>query len=164
MLSRQIALLCSVAILASLFLPWIITPLGTNHAPWNALPAFASEEMEAYVRNASPQVLVFLASFVLAAFFLFLALIGREKRIIALVTGALPVGLAVWTVWQARAQINLTEIEGTMADANRLFAQASEVLGPGGWAWIGGATLLFLLGLFDPGRARARPITTSSRW
>jgi len=163
MLSRQIALLCSVAILASLFLPWIITPLGTNHAPWNALPAFGSEEMEEYVRNASPQVLVFLASFILAAFFLFLALFGREKRFIALVTGAVPVGFAAWAIWQARAQLNLTEIEGTMEDANRLFAQASEVLGPGGWAWIGGAALLFLLGLFDPGRAKPRPIT-SSRW
>lgn len=164
MLSRQIALLCSVAILASLFLPWIVTPLGNNLAPWDALPPFGGEEMQAYVTSAPPQVLVFLASFVLAAFFLFLALFGREKRLIALLTGAGPVGLAAWAVWKERAQLNLTEIEGTMEDVNRLVAQASEVLGPGGWAWIGGAALLFLLGLFDPGRAKPKPVVTSSRW
>lgn len=120
--------------------------------------------MQAYVTSAPPQVLVFLASFVLAAFFLFLALFGREKRLIALLTGAGPVGLAAWAVWKERAQLNLTEIEGTMEDVNRLVAQASEVLGPGGWAWIGGAALLFLLGLFDPGRAKPKPVVTSSRW
>jgi hypothetical protein len=163
MLSRHIALLCSAAILASLFLPWLATPVGDNLVPWDALPGFDRAAVADYLGNAPVEVIVFLASFLLAAFFLVLSLVGLERRSLALLTGAAPVGFAGWTVFQNREGLNLTGLELTMEEATRLFAQASEVLGPGGWAWIGGAAVLLLLGVFDPGKPRPRPVTTS-RW
>jgi hypothetical protein len=163
MVARQIALLCSLAILASLFLPWIVTPIGNNLVPWDVLPAFERTEVETYVRSAPPEVLVFLGSFLLAALFVLLALIGREKRSLAFLTGVGPVGLAGLAVWRERERLGLAELELTMEEMNSLLAQASAVLGTGGWAWIGGAALLLLLSIFDPGRAKPKPVTTS-RW
>jgi hypothetical protein len=94
---------------------------------------------------------------------LILSVFGQETRLTAFLTGALPVGLAGWTVWSAREQLNLSELEGTMDEFNAFVAQASSVLGTGGWAWIGGAALLLLLSIFDPGRPKPKPVT-SSRW
>jgi hypothetical protein len=164
MRTRQLALLCSVAILASLFLPWITTPIGNNLVPWDALPAFERATLEEYVRASPPQVLVYLGSFLLAAFFLILSIFGKETRLVAFLTGALPVGLAGWAVYSVREQLNLSELQGTMEEATALFQQGSEALGPGGWAWLGGAALILILSIFDPGRHKPTPIVTSSRW
>lgn len=164
MLSRQIALLCALAILGSLFLPWIVTPIGNNLVPWDVLPAFERPVIEDYVRNAPTETLVFLGSFLLAAFFALLSLFGQETRLIALLTGGLPIGFAGWTIWQNRESLALAEVQMTMEEFNLRLAQASEVLGTGGWAWIGGAGLLLLLGLFDPGRSKPQPAVTASRW
>ena len=163
MLLRQIALLCSAAILAGLFLPWVATPLGANLVPWDALPAFDRAAVETYVRAAPPEVLAFLGSFLLAALFLLLALFGAERRSLAFLTGASVVGLAGLLVWRAREALGIVEPQWTMEEANRLLTLASDVLGPGGWAWIGGGALLFLLGILDPGRPKPRPVT-ASRW
>lgn len=166
MLSRQIALLCSLAILGSLFLPWVVTPIGNNLVPWDVLPAFDRAAIEEYLRAQAPETQAFLFTFFLAAFFFLMALIGHEKRWLALLTGLGPVMLAGLAIWRDRERLAFAEMELTMEQANLLFAEASAVLGPGGWAWIGGGALLFLLGLFDPGLARQRPqqMVTSSRW
>jgi hypothetical protein len=163
MRTRQLALLCSLAILASLFLPWIVTPIGNNLVPWDVLPNFDRAAVEDYVRASPPEALLFLFSFVLAAFFFLLSLIGREKRWLAFLCGAGPVALAGLAVWRERERLAFAEMELTMDQANLLLAEASAVLGPGGWAWIGGGALLFLLGLFDPGRPKPLPLT-GSRW
>jgi hypothetical protein len=163
MLTRQLALLCSLAILGSLFLPWIATPIGNNLVPWDVLPNFERAAVEEYLRNATPQTLVFLGSFLLAALFLLFSIVGIERRWLAFLTGAAPVGFAAWAIWQNREALNLAAVEITVEESQRLFVQASDVLGPGGWAWIGGAAVLLLLGLFDPGRPKSRPVTTS-RW
>ncbi|MCU0827592.1 MAG: hypothetical protein MUE52_09335 [Tabrizicola sp.] len=165
MLSRQIALLCSLAMLGSLFLPWVITPIGNNIVPWDVLPPFDRAEIEAYLRAQSTETHLFLASFFLAAFFFFLALIGREKGWIAILTGLCAVGYAGLMVWRDRERLGFAEMEMTTEQANLLIAEASAVLGTGGWVWIGGAALLLLLGLFDPGTAKPKPQpVTSSRW
>jgi exosortase/archaeosortase len=163
MLTRQLALLCSLAILAGLFLPWIATPIGNNLVPWDVLPAFDRTAVEEYLRSATPETLVFLGSFCLAALFLFFSIVGLERRWLAFLTGAAPVGFAAWIVWQNREPLNLAAVELTMEGTERLFLQASGVLGPGGWAWICGAAVLLLLALFDPGRPTPRSVTTS-RW
>lgn len=163
MLFRPLALLCAAAILAGLFLPWIATPIGANLAPWDALPAFDRASVEAYVTEAPNEVLLFLVSFVLAGLFLLLALIGQERRWLAFLTGASIVGLAGTLVWRARETLGIVEPQWTSEEASRLFALASEVLGMGGWAWIGGGALMLLLSLFDPGRSKPRP-ATASRW
>lgn len=163
MVSRQIALLAALAMLAGLFLPWIVTPIGSNLAPWDALPAFERGPVEDYVRNATPEVLVFLGSFLLAALFVVVSIVGQEKRSLAFLTGIGPVGLAGYLIWQNREALALAELEYTMEEATQYVAQASAILGTGGWIWIGGAVVLLLLSIFDPGRAKPRPVT-ASRW
>jgi hypothetical protein len=162
MRSRQIALLCSVAILGSLFLPWVVSPIGNNLVPWTILPPFERVAVEDFLRSATPEVLVFLAAFPLALMFLLLSLVGQDSRLLALLTGAGPVGLAGLAIWRERERLGLAEVTLTMEEASLRLTQASEVLGPGGWAWIGGAALLLLLALFDPGRPKPRPITGSN--
>lgn len=163
MLFRPLALLCAVAILAGLFLPWIATPVGANLAPWDALPAFDRPSIETYLSEAPREVQIFLFSFVLAALFALLALVGLERRWLAFLTGISIVGLAGTLVWRARETLGIVEPQWTMDEANRLFELASEVLGPGGWAWIGGGVLMLLLSIFDPGRPKPRA-ATASRW
>lgn len=163
MLTRQIALLCAIAILASLFLPWIVTPIGSNIVPWDALPVFDRASVETYLTDAPPEKLAFLASFALAALFVVASIFGQEKRSLAFLTGIGPLVLAGMAIWRERERLGFAQMEGTMDDVNAMIAEASAVLGTGGWAWIGGAALLFLLALFDPGRQKPRPITTS-RW
>jgi hypothetical protein len=163
MLFRPLALLCAVAILAGLFLPWVVTPLGSNITPWDALPAFDRASVEAYLSTAPTEVLLFLMSFALAAFFLLLSLVGLERRWLAFLTGASIVGLSGTLVWRMRETLGLMEPQWTSEEAARLFNAASDVLGTGGWAWVGGGLVMLLLGVFDPGRAKPRPVT-SSRW
>ena len=163
MLFRPLALLCAAAILASLFLPWIASPLGANLAPWEVLPAFDVAAVQTYLRDAPNEVRLFLVSFLLAALFLLLALVGQEKRWLAFLTGACVIGFAGVAIWRAREAVGLVKSEFTADEMSRLFMVANEVLGAGGWAWIGGGFLIFLLGIFDPGRAKPRP-ATASRW
>lgn len=163
MLTRPLALLCAVAILAGLFLPWLASPLGANLAPWDALPAFDRAAIETFLTEAPNDVRLFLLSFGLAALFVLVALVGLEKRWLAFLTGVCVMGLAGITVWRSRETLGLIEPQFTADEANRLFLLASDVLGTGGWAWIGGGALILLLGVFDPGRAKARAAKTS-RW
>jgi len=163
MITRQIALLCALAILGSLFLPWLVTPLGENLVPWQALSAFDRDSFTAFVQAAPPETLLFLGSFLLAGLFFLAALVGLERRWLAFLTGLAPIGLAVTLIWRARERLGLSAMDGTLEDLAALFAEASAVLGTGGWAWIGGAALLFLCSIFDPGRPKARP-ATGSRW
>ncbi|WP_295075053.1 hypothetical protein [Tabrizicola sp.] len=156
MLFRALALLCAISVLAGLFLPWIATPVGSNLAPWNALPAFDRASIETYLAQAPNEVRLFLFSFLLAALFTVLSLVGLERRWLAFLTGLSIVGLAGTLVWRVRETLGILEPQWTMEEANRLFVLASEVLGTGGWAWIGGGAALFLLGIVDPGRAKAR--------
>lgn len=151
--------------LGSLFLPWIFTPIGSNIVPWDVLPVFERAAIEEYVRAQTPETQAFLGSFVLAAFFFLMALIGHEKRWLAFLTGLVPVALAGMAIWRDRERLGFAEMEMTVEQMNLLFAEASAVLGTGGWAWIGGGALLFLLGVFDPGTAKPKPQpVTSSRW
>lgn len=161
--TRQSALLCALAMLASLFLPWSVTPIGTDVAPWQALPAFDRPAIEAYVASAPLGTLIFLGSFLLAALFVLLSLIGAERSSFALLTGAVPLGFAAVSVWRVRDQLGLSEMKGTLEDMGILLDQATAVLGTGGWTWFGAAALLFLLGIFDPGRPKPQPVT-ASRW
>lgn len=163
MLFRPLALLCAIAILAALFLPWVATPLGVNLAPWDALPAFDRASIETYLTEAPTEVRMFLFSFVLAALFVLLSLVGLEKRSLAFLTGVSVVGLAGVLVWRVRETLGIVEPQWTMEEATRLFELANAALGTGGWAWIGGGALLLLLGVFDPGRTKPRS-ATASRW
>ena len=155
MSSRLLAFLCAAAMIASLFLSWTASGLGESLIPWQLIQSQSQDQIRALLENAPPEVLVFLASFALAAVFLLLTLIGRESKFLALLTGAGPVGLVAWGIWSASSQIDFAGIPVSSGDLGDLMAQATKLLGPGAWAWIGGAAILLLLGLLDPGRRRS---------
>lgn len=154
MLTRSLALLCAAAVLVSMFLPWMTTPLGGNLVPWDVIGSLTEEQIREFVET-SPATLVFLASFALSAIFLLLALIGRESKSLAFLAGAAPVGLVIWLFVSASEQIDLSGLPISSGDVGEIFTQASRLLGPGALAWIIGASILLLLGLVDPGRRRA---------
>lgn len=155
MQSRLLAFLSAAAIIGSLFLSWVSSALGDSLVPWQSVQSMGEDRIRTLLDDAPPEVLVFLASFALAAVFLLMTLIGRESKILAILTGALPVGLVAWGVWSASTQIEFAGLPVSSGDLRDLLAQALRVLGPGAWAWIGGGVLLLLLGLLDPGRRRA---------
>lgn len=156
MLSRPLALLAAAAILASLFLPWFTTPFGENVVPWSALRQMDADMAQRLVENAPPEAIAFGASFVLAALFLLLALVGREFKLLAFVTGAVPVGLVAWMLSSAAGRADAAGLPLSGSDMSEIVSRASEMLGTGAWSWIGGAAVLVLLGLIDPGRRKPR--------
>jgi hypothetical protein len=154
MSSRFLAFLAAAAMVASLFLSWTATALGESLIPWQAVRSMGQDQAQLLLKNAPPEVLVFLGSFAFAAVFLLMTLIGRESKFLALLAGAGPVGLVAWGIWSTSSQIDFAGIPVSSGDLGDLLAQATEILGPGAWAWIGGAGVLLLLGLLDPGRRR----------
>lgn len=152
MLFRLLALLCAAAMLASPFLAWFSPPLGESLVPWTMVRAMTADQIQTLARNATPAVIAFLASFLLAAVFVLLALIGRESRTMAFLTGLAPVGLVAWALIVASGRVYFSHLPISAEKLPEGLVGTTEVLGPGAWAWIGGAVLLLLLGLFDPGR------------
>ena len=76
MLSRPLALVAALAILASLFLPWLSSPFGENVVPWTVLRALDAEGAQAILADARPETIAYGCSFVMAALFILFALIG----------------------------------------------------------------------------------------
>jgi len=77
-------------------------------------------------------------------------------RILALLAGGIGVGTVGWGLWRgysaargAMAQAGVELPGGMMQDALRA---AAGMVGAGGWAWGGGALVLFLAGLIGFGR------------
>jgi hypothetical protein len=155
MLFRLLALLCAAAMLASPFLTWLVLPTGESLVPWNAIGTLNSDQLQGLVRDAPPATLVFIASFVLAAVFALLALIGWETKTLAFLTGMAPVGLVAWVLISASSRVGFSNLPILSDDLSQGLGDVAEAIGAGAWAWIGGAVLLVLLGLFDPGRRKA---------
>jgi hypothetical protein len=151
MLSRPLALLAAAAILASLFLPWYSSPFGENVVPWSVLRTLDAEGAQALLKDARPQAIAFGCSFVLAALFVVFALFGRESRLLAFLTGLVPVCLVAWALVSLIAQ---AEAVGLSFSGSEVTDLANHMVGAGGWAWIVGASALATLGLVDPGRRR----------
>ncbi len=151
MLSRPLALIAAVAILASLFLPWYSSPFGENVVPWTVLRTLDVEGAQALLKDARPQAIGFGCSFVLAGLFVVFALFGRESRLLAFLTGLVPVCLAAWALVLVIAQAEATGLSFTGSDVSNA---ANRMLGAGAWSWVIGATVLATLGLVDPGRRR----------
>ncbi len=149
MLSRPLALIAAAAILASLFLPWFSSPFGANVVPWTVLRGLDAGSAQAILRDARAEAIAYGCSFVLAALFVGFALIGRESRLLALLTGLVPVALVAWALVSlvTRADAEILSFSG--AEVSEL---AARVLGAGAWTWILGASVLATLGLIDPGK------------
>ena len=152
MLSRPLALVAAFAILASLFLPWLSSPFGENVVPWSVLSKLDAAGAQALLADAKPETIAYGCSFVLAALFVLFALIGRESRLLAFLTGVLPVALVAWALF-----LLLRQPDGSLSfSGSDTSAVTTPMLGAGAWAWVLGASLLATLGVVDPGRRRPR--------
>ena len=151
MLSRPLALVAAIAILASLFLPWFSSPFGMNVAPWTVLRDLDAESAQALLKDARPEAIAYGCSFVLAALFIVFALMGRESRLLAFLTGLVPVSLVAWALVSLVMWSDAGALSFSGAEVSEL---AERVLGAGAWTWVLGASTLATLGLIDPGRRR----------
>lgn len=152
MLSRPLALVAAFAILASLFLPWLSSPFGENVVPWSVLSKLDAAGAQAILADAKPETIAYGCSFVLAALFVLFALIGRESRLLAFLTGVLPVALVAWALFTL-----LRQSDGSLSfHGSDTSGVTTRMLGAGAWAWVLGASMLATLGVVDPGRRRPR--------
>ncbi|MFM7445459.1 MAG: hypothetical protein ACKO2N_16380 [Tabrizicola sp.] len=153
MLSRPLALVAAIAILASLFLPWLSSPFGENVVPWTVLRDLDAAGAQALLADARPETIAYGCSFVMAALFVLFALIGRESRLLAFLTGALPVALVAWAVLTV---LRHPDVAGVSLSGSSVPDIASRMLGSGAWVWVLGASTLATLGVVDPGKGRVR--------
>jgi hypothetical protein len=152
MLSRPLALVAAFAILASLFLPWLSSPFGENVVPWSVLSKLDAAGAQAILADAKPETIAYGCSFVLAALFVLFALIGRESRLLAFITGVLPVALVAWALFML-----LRQSDGSLSfSGSDTGGVTTRMLGAGAWAWVLGASTLATLGVVDPGRRKPR--------
>lgn len=152
MLSRPLALVAAFAILASLFLPWLSSPFGENVVPWSVLSKLDAAGAQAILADAKPETIAYGCSFVLAALFVLFALIGRESRLLAFLTGVLPVALVAWALFTLMRQSD-GSLSFSGSDTSEV---TTRMLGAGAWAWVLGASTLATLGVVDPGRRKPR--------
>lgn len=152
MLSRPLAIVAAFAILASLFLPWLSSPFGENVVPWTVLRALDADGAQAILSEARPETIAYGCSFVLAAMFVLFALIGRESRLLAFLTGVLPVALVAWALF-----LLVRQADGSLSfSGSDTSGVTTRMLGAGAWAWVLGASTLATLGVVDPGRRPQR--------
>lgn len=152
MLSRPLALIAAAAILASLFLPWFSSPFGENVVPWTVLRDLDAAKAHAILQDARPEAIAYGCSFVMAALFVLFALIGRESRLLAFLTGLVPVSLVAWALISLVMRADQVGLSFSGAEVSEL---AARVLGAGAWTWAIGASALASLALIDPGRRRS---------
>ena len=149
MLSRPLALAAALAILASLFLPWLSSPFGENVVPWTVLREMDQARAQEILAGARPETIAYGCSFVLAALFVVFALFRRESRLLAVLTGAVPVALVAWALLSLIGRADAT---GLSFSGSAIPEMTHHMLGAGAWAWALGASLLATLGVVDPGR------------
>lgn len=152
MLSRPLAFVAALAILASLFMPWLSSPFGENVVPWSVLRTLDADGAQALLADAGPETIAYGCSFVLATMFVLFALIGRESRLLAFLTGVLPVALVAWALFTLLRQSD----GGLSFSGSDASAVTTRMLGAGAWSWVLGASTLATLGVVDPGRRRPR--------
>lgn len=155
MIFRALGLFASVAMLGSLFLPWIATNFGPPLVPWDMLKTLADVDprLRSRMFETMPpaEVITFGLSFLAAALFL---LTAASSRALAVVAGAMPFATA--GILFTRAANAANGIAGNLPsfdspDFSRQLTEIFNVTGPGLTLWFGSAALLLLIGLlFSP--------------
>lgn len=144
-----IAQLCAALILASLFLPWFPDPFGGEIVPYRILRELDLSQIGQRFSALPPDGMAFAASFALAAVMLLLGTMGSTPRLLAILTGGMPVGLSIWALVQNYQTAQALGINGAKPDFGQILGEISKILLPGAWLWLGAGTLLLLLGLVD---------------
>lgn len=154
MSARPFALIAAAAMVGGFFLPWMSAPTGAALVPFDAVKGLESTQLQDMLTSLPPEGMAFFASFALAALLVLLGLMGAAPRLIVFVTGAIPVGFVAWGLYSAMTKGNAMGVPVTGTDLMQIAEEASRLLGPGAWAWLGGGALLFLMGLFGAGSRR----------
>ncbi len=149
----SLVVLFSAAIFGSFFLPWLRSPLGDTPTPYEMFQRVPFDNLT----DLPLMLLVFFGSFALAGFCGIIALFGLGSRLLALLGGALPLGLAGYAVLSASQQLRdagfpVPDIE----DWNTFQTFAEEFFRIGLFAYLGGAVLLLIIAVIDPGRPLTR--------
>jgi hypothetical protein len=153
---KPLVLLLAAAMLASLFLPWLATPVGNTLVPWDLIKQVKPDQALDLLKQAPPEVWALVGSFALAALLVLCCLLGIEGKILAVVTGAVPLALIGYGIYRGNGlanQLGLSQFRPE--DWRAVLDQISRTFGPGLYAWLGGAAVLFVVSFLDPGR-RAR--------
>ena len=150
---NPLVVICGAATALSYILPWASAPGIGRVTPRESLMPLIEPVSLATLQSAPPMVLVFLASFVLAALVAVLGLVGLGIRLLTLITGLIPFGLIAWLYFNAAdtlAAYGLPPL--TTNDVSALVDGIRQVAGFGFYLWIGGAAGLLLAFLFPQRR------------
>lgn len=153
---RALALIAALAMVAGFFLPWFNgDTTGLRFVPWDLVKQLepSVETAQRFVTESPPQLVAFLATFLVAAVFALLSLLGAPSRLLAFLAGGGVAGLLGFAVVKMKDQIQALGLPlpstETMSD---FAARAPEVFGIGAFAWAGGGVLLLLAALVGFGR------------
>ena len=91
----------AAAMLVNLVLPWLATPLGNTLVPWDLIRQIKPDQALDVLKQSPPEVWALVASFALAALLVATCIIGIEGKLIALLTGAVPLALVGHGICQA---------------------------------------------------------------
>lgn len=148
---RAIAIIAAIAMVAGLFLPWLNPETaGLRLVPWDIVKGLKPdlETAQRFVTESPVELLVFLATFLLAGLFAILAVVGLPSRLLAFLAGGGAIGITAYAVLQLKDQAQALGLPVPTADNLAEFAKtAPEVFGMGAFAWAGGAVLLALTAL-----------------
>jgi hypothetical protein len=150
---NPLVVICGAATAVSYILPWASAPGLGRVTPREALAPLIEPVTLDSLQAAPPMVLVYLASFALAALVGVLALFGLGIRLVTLIAGLIPFGLIAWLYFNAAdtlAAYGLPPV--TTDDVSALIDGIRQVAGVGFYAWIGGAAGLVLAFLFPQRR------------
>ena len=144
---RAIAILAAIAMVAGLFLPWLVS--APEATPWEVVRRLDPEvETLRTLASDAPELLAFLATFALAALFLLLAVLGAPSRLLAFLAGGGAGGVGAYGVLKLRDQAGALGLPvPTAENMGDLLPRLPDYLGAGAMAWGGGAVVLLLTAL-----------------
>ncbi len=141
---QGIVILAGAAMTASCFMVWVRLPFAVSFVPIDSLRGVLDTD-------APWEIWAFGLSFVLAGLAALRALTGRPARVMALLAGATPYGLLVWSYVRAGQRlddVNLGMPNLALDDLGQVWATLGDHVQWGFWAYFGGATVLLLVGIF----------------
>ncbi len=144
---RAIAILAALAMVAALFLPWLVS--APDATPWEVVRRLdPTVETAQKLASDAPELLAFLATFALAALFLALAILGAPSRALAFLAGGGAVAMVAYGALKMRDQVAAFGLPVPSAEnIGDLLPRIPEFLGTGAMAWGGGAFVLLLTAL-----------------
>ncbi|MBW6507735.1 MAG: hypothetical protein K0B00_13460 [Rhodobacteraceae bacterium] len=137
-----LAALFAATLIGSFFLPVISLPLLAKITPVGMLQDLGFDGL----REMAFVVQLFFASFPLAALVLVLALLRLCPGLLALASGAVPIGVVIYAAFNLNDELRALGLPLTVSDF-------SDFLGAGAYLYIGGAVGLVVLAVTDRGQA-----------